>query len=81
LKSHIASRLEAAGFRTESKGRMHLQAMSPRNICNRGRRGKGAQLEISASLRKEFTEMPVPNASLATFASAVRRAIADVVGA
>jgi phage replication-related protein YjqB (UPF0714/DUF867 family) len=81
LKRHLGTRLDAAGFRTESTGRMHLQAMSPRNICNRGRRGKGAQLEISASLRKEFTATRVRNASLATFASAVRRAISDVVGA
>lgn len=81
LKTRIAERLDAAGFRTESTGRMHLQATSPRNICNRGRRGKGAQLEISASLRKEFTAARVRNASLATFASAVRRAISDVVSA
>jgi phage replication-related protein YjqB (UPF0714/DUF867 family) len=80
LRMAVAAALQAAGFATEHSGRMHLQGMSPRNICNRGRRGQGAQLEISRGLRKELVHPAAPKARLHSFAAAVRQAIADVAG-
>jgi len=81
LKNHIDRALVHAGFPTESNGRMHLQAMSPKNICNCGRRGKGAQLEISRILRDDLTSGSGHGPQLATIASAVRKAIVEVAGA
>ncbi|MFC1515647.1 poly-gamma-glutamate hydrolase family protein [Thermodesulfobacteriota bacterium] len=59
-----------------------LQGLSPDNICNRCRRKQGAQLEISASLRKSmfddakhFSERPDSDLFY-RFVSAVRNAIA-----
>lgn len=50
LKSSIERELRMAGFQIKepSKG---LKAIDPMNICNRGRTGKGVQLEISRKLR------------------------------
>jgi phage replication-related protein YjqB (UPF0714/DUF867 family) len=81
LKNHIDRAIKRAGVPTESSGRMHLQAMSPKNICNRGKRGKGAQLEISRNLRDDLAHGSGHHAQLAAFASAVRKAIAEVVRA
>jgi phage replication-related protein YjqB (UPF0714/DUF867 family) len=80
LRKGITATLAAAGFATESSGRMHLQGTSPHNICNRGRRDQGAQLEISRGLRKELTHPAAPKARLHSFAAAVRQAIAQVAG-
>jgi phage replication-related protein YjqB (UPF0714/DUF867 family) len=80
LKTRIDGALVSAGFRSESSGRVHLQGMSPKNLCNRGRRGKGAQLEISAMLRADLTRSG-KRQLLVTFVSAVRHAISDVAGA
>ena len=49
-----------------------LAALSPANICNRGARGGGVQLEITRGLRDALVARPQ---SLAEFARAVRRAI------
>ncbi len=80
LKTGITAALKAAGFATESNGRMHLQGTSPRNICNRGRRGQGVQLEISAGLRKELIHPAAHNTRLQAFAAATRRAITETTG-
>lgn len=80
LKERIASMIEAAGIKTESSGHMHLQAMNPNNICNRGKRHKGAQLEISSTLRRELTGASARTTTCSAFVSAVRGAIANVAG-
>ena len=80
LKKRIAGRLDATGIKTESSGRMHLQAMSKNNICNRGKRRMGAQLEVSATLRQELTGASARTAELTAFVSAVRQGIFDVAG-
>ena len=80
LKKRIAESLKTVGVRTQSKGVMHLQAMSPNNICNRGRLHMGAQLEISVTLRNKLTGAAADPACFATFVDAVRSAIANVAG-
>ena len=51
LRDAIALRLQQAGFEATTEGH-EFPAVAPANICNRGRRKKGVQLEIPGSLRK-----------------------------
>jgi len=51
LRDGIASHLRRAGFESATEGH-EFPAMALANICNRGRRQKGVQLEIPGSLRK-----------------------------
>ena len=46
----FAHHLSGAGFRTSTDGHRYL-GRNPLNICNRGARGRGAQLEITKDLR------------------------------
>jgi len=50
LKLRIAEALRAAGIAAVTDG-LRFQARDPANICNRGRRGVGVQLELSSLLR------------------------------
>jgi phage replication-related protein YjqB (UPF0714/DUF867 family) len=50
LKRAIALRLRRSGLRVHTDGHAY-PAVQPLNICNRGRRLKGVQLEITQSLR------------------------------
>lgn len=50
----IRGSLEDSGFKTNVHKNSNLQGQSLRNICNRGLRGKGVQLELSAGLRRSF---------------------------
>jgi len=51
LKQVIALALAADGFTFELEGH-RFPGRDPRNICNRGRSGKGEQLELSEDMRK-----------------------------
>jgi phage replication-related protein YjqB (UPF0714/DUF867 family) len=51
LKERIAQALEEAGFSYLTNGH-RFPGSQPDNICNRGRTGKGVQLELSEGLRK-----------------------------
>jgi phage replication-related protein YjqB (UPF0714/DUF867 family) len=51
LRGAIAAQLRAAGLTCEDAP-SRLAGADPRNICNRGRTGSGAQLEISMDLRR-----------------------------
>src|SRR5262249_33832211 len=73
LRDAICESLQGAGFSAEVVTSGGLAALSPANICNRGARRRGAQLEISRGLRDTLLARPQ---SLANFAHAVRRAIA-----
>jgi phage replication-related protein YjqB (UPF0714/DUF867 family) len=53
LTDRLKESLTRSGFRT-GKTAHGLQGISPENICNRCQRKQGAQLEISASLRKSM---------------------------
>ncbi|MDJ0808499.1 MAG: poly-gamma-glutamate hydrolase family protein [Desulfobacterales bacterium] len=44
--------LQQAGFRARRYGGRALAGRHPANLCNRGRRGKGVQLEIDRDLRE-----------------------------
>ncbi len=52
LKKKLKKALIEAGFVAEESPRPGLRGENPENICNRGRSGRGAQLEISEGLRK-----------------------------
>jgi phage replication-related protein YjqB (UPF0714/DUF867 family) len=46
--------LRHAGFPARKSRRPGLGGIHPNNICNRGRSGRGVQVEISAGLRREM---------------------------
>jgi phage replication-related protein YjqB (UPF0714/DUF867 family) len=73
LRDVIAAALENEGFKTDNFGKPQIAGISPQNICNRGRRRKGVQLEISRSLRDELMAAPT---QLTRLAAATRQAIA-----
>jgi phage replication-related protein YjqB (UPF0714/DUF867 family) len=77
LKDAIPVRLGAERFTTGIHDNPNLQGIHPRNICNRGRRGCGVQLEISWGLRAALMAGAPPQSapSLGAFAGAVRAAI------
>ncbi len=52
--SRMADHFERRGFAVERGGRPDLQGRAPSNVCNRGRRRAGVQLEISKGLRRAF---------------------------
>lgn len=55
LKAKLADSLDKIGVEVETHGHRY-PATDPKNICNRGRRAKGVQLEISARLRSHAAE-------------------------
>lgn len=61
LIDHLAVALERAGFRTARHDRPGYAGADPDNICNRGRSGRGAQLELPRGLRRRL--FPALNAS------------------
>jgi len=66
LISDLTSALTEAGIRTEQNGHPY-PGINPRNICNRGERNAGAQLELSAPFRQ--------SKSLPLFVEVVRRVL------
>ncbi len=71
LARKIALELERAGFEIRSP-EPGLGALHPDNICNRGKRGKGVQLELSQALRKTLGKNRDESAR---FVRAVRKAL------
>ena len=51
LKSMLTTRLKAAGFPATTEGHRY-QGRNPLNICNRGLRGRGAQIELTRDFRE-----------------------------
>jgi phage replication-related protein YjqB (UPF0714/DUF867 family) len=70
LAARLALELSQAGFTTDAQS-LKYPGRHPLNICNRGARSKGAQLEISYDLRT--------GGSREVIARAVRQAIASHV--
>ncbi len=68
LTGLLTTRLGAAGFRTNAEGHRY-PGRNPLNVCNRGMRRRGAQLEITRDLR----DAPVR----ARIADVVRGALAE----
>jgi phage replication-related protein YjqB (UPF0714/DUF867 family) len=76
LRDRIDANLRAAGFDSTVVTSGTHAAASPRNICNRGRRHAGVQLEITKALRDELMR-GAHSRKLADFADAVALAIGD----
>jgi phage replication-related protein YjqB (UPF0714/DUF867 family) len=75
LRDAIGGHLEAARLRTGIHPDPRLQGISPDNICNRGRRDRGVQLELSRDLRNELMD---DGGALARFAAAIRAAFTSL---
>lgn len=77
LRDAIRGRFEAVGIMTGIHDDPDLQGINSKNICNRGRRARGVQLEITYGLRSDLMAIApsVGAPTLATFAAAVRTAI------
>ena len=75
LSRGIASHLGQAGFQAATEGH-EFPALDLSNICNRGRRNKGIQIEIPRSLRDILIR---DTGVFDRFATAIRSSIADAV--
>jgi phage replication-related protein YjqB (UPF0714/DUF867 family) len=71
LRDRMAYELERDGFEARTEGHL-FPATGAENICNRGRRGRGVQLELPRSLRDLLRTNPD---IMAGFVEALRRAI------
>jgi phage replication-related protein YjqB (UPF0714/DUF867 family) len=72
LRDAVCNRLATAGFEAAVVTSGTLAARSPLNICNRGARRVGVQLEITRGLRNAQRN---DTATLTRFANAVRAAL------
>jgi phage replication-related protein YjqB (UPF0714/DUF867 family) len=72
FRDAICEALEAAGFDAATGGHP-LKGRQRTNICNRGRSGAGAQLEIPKSLREQLI---ADRERMVAFTDAVRTAVA-----
>jgi phage replication-related protein YjqB (UPF0714/DUF867 family) len=61
-----------AGYKAEIVPSGRYSALSPANICNKGRSGRGAQLELARDLRIILRNSPD---ELANFAQTIATAI------
>lgn len=81
LTSSICAALQAAQFNVARHDDPQLQGTAQANVVNRGKRGEGVQLELSAGLRHRFfASLDLrgrgrPTPMLAEFARAVRSAL------
>ena len=73
--------LERNGYAVKTHENPELHGLSDANICNRGRRGVGIQLELSSGLRQTFFQSLTdkgrkkPTDELVRFAEAVRKGL------
>ncbi|MGR9106388.1 MAG: poly-gamma-glutamate hydrolase family protein [Gammaproteobacteria bacterium] len=83
LKARIRQALEKYEYDVREHNNPDLQGLAVNNICNRGNRGVGVQLELSSGLRRMFFESlnaegrKKPTNELKTFAVAVREGLRD----
>jgi phage replication-related protein YjqB (UPF0714/DUF867 family) len=78
----MSTSLRSSGFAVKSPDKPRLEGWSRTNVCNRGRRSKGIQLEITDGLRSTFfyrlsprSERRRTTSEFARFVSAVRNAL------
>ena len=71
LRDLVAEELRRAGFRAKTEGH-DFPGTDPANICNRGSKKAGLQIEVPWTLRERLRENP---AQLEAFAEAVRTAL------
>ncbi len=81
LRQAIADALTKAGFSAAGHEDGALKGISSKNICNRGKRGKGVQLELARGLREAFFHSlksegrKEPTRLFADFVAAVRQGL------
>ena len=81
LGKPLRTTLEKYGYHVRVHNAPELQGIAIANICNRGRRGAGVQLELSSGLRRTFFDSLTaagrrkPTDALARFAGAVREGL------
>lgn len=81
LGAQVRVALKRHGYKVETHKKPELQGVATANICNRGRRGGGVQLELSSGLRRLFFESlnaegrKKTTDELAKFAAAVREGL------
>lgn len=68
-RKRLKAVLEARGFTVERHMSANLDGVTPSNICNRGSRGAGVQVELSAGLRRQCFQ------SMSTAGRKVRTAV------
>ena len=73
LRDRLQSMLFDAGFEADVITAGALSGTAERNICNRGRSGRGAQIEIARTLRDQLRD---DAACFARFVATVRGALA-----
>lgn len=78
LRKRIREALVSANFAIHENSR--IPGINPDNICNRGRSGKGVQLEISATLRRRMFRF-APHSSRRTRTRDFDRFVAALRGA
>lgn len=72
LREAVTASLNASGFATHTAESGAYSAMDPANICNRGRAGRGVQLELPKALRDHLRGNPT---DLGRYALAVQSAM------
>jgi len=78
LEQRIQDALQGAGFNVEHDPSSTRQGKGAANICNRGRSGKGMQIELTQGLRQKIFNPPAddlswtPNEHFHKFVAAVR---------
>ncbi len=82
LKQWVGARLIQSGHKVETPSNISLRGEHRHNLCNRGLRGKGLQLEISGPLRRCLSgkggwHRRRPTPELQSFALAIRQGIRD----
>jgi phage replication-related protein YjqB (UPF0714/DUF867 family) len=61
LKKLLSDALKAVGVESHLAGHPY-HAVHPRNICNRGRRGAGVQIELTSALRSRKSNRSIVSA-------------------
>lgn len=83
LKLEVINSLRVAGFKAEDAPGPSLAGVHRSNLCNRGRSGKGLQLELSHKLRRFLMDghghPSRANDRFKSFVEAVRRGLAPFV--
>lgn len=82
LRALLISALDASGFAAAEDPSPTRQGTGKTNICNRGRSGRGVQIELPVGLRKQiFSEIAFglwhPNAGFERFVAGVREVLCE----
>jgi len=78
LKAIVVEKLNLSGFDAENATATAIMGVHPNNLCNRGSRGQGLQLEISRPLRRSMVGRDgLPTPKLTAFVQAVRQGLND----